>query len=104
MSSAAAFSYQPPLLASRGTDAEKIRRHIKMKTNDWERGDSFYLATDALSAWFLQVNESGGQPWAPLRDMDTTDFDLDFAAWVENQRDLGQIHNDDTTLIRIDML
>jgi hypothetical protein len=103
MSNAAAFSYQPPLLASRGTDVEKLRRHIKMKASDWEQGDSFYLATDALSAWFLRTNESEGRPWEPLRDMDTIDSELDFAEWVNEQRDLGQMHNDDTTLIRIDM-
>jgi hypothetical protein len=103
ISDPAEFSYQPPLLASRGTDAGKLRRHIKMKSSDWERGDSFYLATDALSAWFLRTNESEGRPWAPLRDMDTIDFELEFSEWVDEQRDLGQIHNDDTTLIRIDM-
>jgi hypothetical protein len=100
---AASFSYQPPLLASRGTDIETLRRHIRTKVNDWERGDIFYLATDALAEWFLRTNESQGRPWGPLRDMDTNDAELDFTGWVDQQRDLGQMHNDDTTLIRIDM-
>lgn len=103
MDDAASFSYQPPLLASRGTDVETLRRHIKTTTNDWERGDSFYLATDALAAWFLKTNEIEGRPWGPLRDMDTHDAKLDFTGWVDEQRDLGRMHNDDTTLIRIDM-
>jgi hypothetical protein len=102
MSDASEFSYQPPLLASRGSDVEKLRRHVKLKTNDWEHGDIFYLATDALSAWFLRSNESGQRPWGPLRDMDTSDARMGFAEWVDEQRDIGQMHNDDTTLIRID--
>jgi hypothetical protein len=102
ISDATEFSYQPPLLASRGADTEKLHRHIKMKSSDWEQGDRFYLATDALSAWFLRANESEGRPWAPLRDMDTVDFELEFAEWVDEQRDQGQMQNDDTTLIRID--
>jgi hypothetical protein len=101
---ASAFSYQPPLLASRGTDTEMLRRHINMQGNDWERGDSFYLATDALAAWFLRSYEAHGKPWEPLRDMGIPPAaPADFAVWVDEQRDLGQMHNDDTTLVRIDM-
>ena len=35
--------------------------------------------------------------------MDTLDAELDFADWVEEQRDRNQMNNDDTTLVRIDM-
>jgi hypothetical protein len=97
------FSYQPPLLSSRGADVTVLRRHIKTEAKDWERGDSFYLATDALAAWFLRTNEMDGRPWEPLRDLDTDGADVTFAEWVDEQRDLGLMHNDDTTLIRIDM-
>jgi hypothetical protein len=100
---ASAFSYQPPLLASRGTDDNVLRRHVSLAANDWESGDGFYLATDALSAWFLRTVEAERRPWELLRDLDTVDAKSDFAGWVDEQRDLGQMHNDDTTLIRIDM-
>lgn len=103
ISDPSAFNYQPALLGSRGVDDAVLRRHIKVINHDWERGDSFYLMTDALAAWFLRVNEAGGRPWAPLRDMDTLDAELEFADWVDQQRDQGQLNNDDTTLIRIDM-
>jgi hypothetical protein len=103
MSDATSFSYQPPLLGSRGIDESVLRRHVKVTTRDWERGDSFYLMTDALAAWFLRLNESGGRPWEALRDMDTVDAELGFEDWVEEQRDRGQLNNDDTTLVRIDM-
>lgn len=103
LSDASSFTYQPPLLASRGVDDAVLRRNVRKTASDWERGDSFYLVTDALAAWFLRVIESGGRPWEPLRDMDTRDAELDFADWVEQQRDLDQMTNDDTTLVRIDM-
>jgi len=103
MCNASSFNYQPPLLGSRGVDDAVLRRHVKAITHDWERGDSFYLVTDALAAWFLRANESGGRPWEPLRDMDTLDAELDFTDWVDEQRNLGQMNNDDTTLVRIDM-
>jgi hypothetical protein len=103
LSDAASFSYHPPLLASRGASDEVLHRHMKTRANDWERGDSFYLATDAIAAWFLRANEIGGRPWEALRDMDTVDAELDFAGWVDERRDLGEMHNDDTTLVRIEM-
>jgi hypothetical protein len=100
----AAFSYQPPLLPSRGVESDTLYRHIELKQCDWERGDSFYLATDALAAWFLHAVDTGDRPWEPLRDLDTRDSEFDFAEWVDQQRDLGEMHNDDTTLVRIDMI
>jgi hypothetical protein len=103
MSDASAFSYQPSLLASRGAGDDALRRNISLKASDWERGDSFYLATDALAAWFLRAVEVDGRPWETLRDLDTLDAQLDFTDWVAEQRDLGNMHNDDTTLVRIDM-
>ena len=103
MSDAKSFTYQPPLLGSRGADESVLRRHVKLTTRDWEGGDSFYLMTDALAAWFLRLNESGGRPWEPLRDMDTLDAALDFEGWVEELRDRDQMNNDDTTLVRVDM-
>jgi hypothetical protein len=103
ISEASSFSYQPPLLGSRGIEDAPLRRHVRLMTCDWESGDSFYLMTDALAAWFLRLNDSSGRPWEPLRDMDTTDAELEFADWVEEQRDRNQLNNDDTTLVRIDM-
>jgi hypothetical protein len=102
MTSAAEFSYQPPLLPSRIVEDEVVRRHVCLGTYDWEPEDRFYLATDALAAWFLRTWDAGGRPWEPLRDF-YVDAGLDFAAWVDEQRDLGAMHNDDTTLVRIDM-
>jgi hypothetical protein len=103
LSDASSFSYQPPLLSSRGAEDEILRRHIQLYAKDWENGDSFYFATDALAAWFLRAAEAGVQPWAPLRDLGSSDAELDFLGWVNERRNLGEMHDDDTTLIRIDI-
>jgi hypothetical protein len=100
MSSAADFSYQPPLLPSRPVEDYIVRRNVCLGTQNWIPEDTFYIATDALAAWFLRTWEAGGKPWIPLRDFNV---DADFATWVDQQRDLNEIHNDDTTLVRIDM-
>jgi hypothetical protein len=103
ISDSTVFGYQPPLLGSRGLDEAVLRRHVRVTARDWERGDSFYLMTDALAAWFLRTVEAGRQPWEPLRDLDTRDAALDFADWVDELRDGGHLGNDDTTLVRLDM-
>jgi|ERR1700722_5897915 len=104
LSEAAGFSFQPPLLASRQADSEVLLRYVGLTGSDWQRGDSFYLTTDALAAWFLREIERDNRPWEPLRDLDTSDAPLDFPAWVDQMRDQGALHNDDTTLVRIDLL
>ncbi|HEY3902422.1 MAG TPA: hypothetical protein VGM14_00770 [Streptosporangiaceae bacterium] len=104
MSDASAFSFQPPLLPSRQADEAVLLRHVCLTASDWQPGDSFYLATDALAAWFLREIEQDGRPWETLRDLDTSDALLDFPEWVDQQRDLGRLQNDDTTLLRIDII
>ena len=97
------FSYQPPLLSSRGGDDSVIRRHVKSCAGDWDHEDTFYVVTDALAAWFLRSAGAGGRPWEPLRDLNTSDFEIDFETWVNEQRDQGDMHDDDTTLVRVDV-
>lgn len=100
VSDTAGFSYRPPLLASRGADDDIIRRHIARHSADWDHGDSFYVMTDALAAWFLRKVESGGRPWEPLRGLGAPGA---FSNWVDGQRDSDELHDDDTTLVRIEI-
>jgi hypothetical protein len=70
---------------------------------DWQSGDSFYAATDALAAWFLRSAHAGERPWEVLRDLDTDAGPPSFAEWVLERRAAGAMHNDDVTLVRIDI-
>jgi hypothetical protein len=97
------FSNHPRLLPSRAADPETVRRNVDICRGDWEPGDSFYVVTDALAAWFLRANSAAERPWEPLRDLGAADFDLDFSSWVDLQRDQGVLRDDDTTLVRIDL-
>jgi hypothetical protein len=99
---AAAFSNQPPLLPSRAADEELVRRNISLRRADWRPGDTFYVVTDALAAWFLRASAADQRPWEPLRDLDTADAP-DFSTWVGLKRDEGELRDDDTTLVRIDL-
>jgi hypothetical protein len=98
-----AFDNTPPLAHSRAIDfrltAERIRHHAGV----WRSGDELYLATDALSQWFLFSATAGGTPWTLLRDLGTDDGPGSFEDWVAQCRAAREIRNDDTTLLRIDI-
>jgi hypothetical protein len=105
MYDSAGFSNQPALLSSSGTTAEVLGRHLSVKTGDLRPGDTCYLATDALSAWFLRMAETGeswNEPWRPLQLLDESNQD-EFRELIGKLRDDGVIRDDDTTLVRVDM-
>lgn len=105
MGSSADFNNQPALLSTGGTDAEVLSRHLNIRRGDLAAGDTCYLATDALSAWFLRMAETGeakDEPWRPLRQLDDSDPD-EFRELIGKLRGDGLIRDDDTTLVRVDL-
>ena len=97
------FDNSPFLLGSKSKDT--IRRdgqNVSVHSGTWSRGDRFYLATDALSQWLLLRNEADMPAWEMLRELgakDTRDFD-DLICEMRAEHDL---HNDDTTLLRVEV-
>ncbi|MDI2132152.1 hypothetical protein [Yinghuangia seranimata] len=94
------FGNTPPLAASGGQDPEAVRARAGLVSGHWRRGDRFYLASDAMAAWFLRQVEVGRKPWDLLRALDYAG-PRDLAAWVERRRGAGELRNDDVTLVRI---
>ncbi|NUU22128.1 MAG: hypothetical protein HOV68_11535, partial [Streptomycetaceae bacterium] len=95
------FDNTPPLAASGGQDRDLVAARTRHAQGGWLIGDRFYLATDALAAWFLDQTERGRKPWQVLRALDSAS-PRDLAAWVERRRGAGELRNDDVTLIRIE--
>lgn len=64
-----------------------------------EPGDDLFIATDALASWCVaEAEREGGAPWAWLRSLsDPARFDN----FVQEQRGLRRLQNDDTTLIHV---
>lgn len=94
------FNNSPYLLASKAT--QHIRRGDEQMTiisGRWQPGDTFLLASDAISQWLLAEHEAGRPPWSMLRALGPQTF----ARFVEKLRAGGALHNDDTTLMRIEV-
>jgi hypothetical protein len=98
-----AFGYSPPLVPSKPADPQAVIRRMMRYRGDWQSGDSFYAATDALAAWFLRSVHTGQRPWEILRDLGTDAGPSSFAEWVMECRAAGAMQNDDVTLVRIDL-
>ncbi|MCF2526317.1 hypothetical protein [Yinghuangia soli] len=95
------FDTRPALAASRGQDRALVAERARHATGGWLAGDRFYLATDAMAAWFLRQAEHGRRPWEMLRALDSA-APRDLASWVGRQRGAGEMRNDDVTLVRIE--
>jgi hypothetical protein len=103
MDAANKFTSSPPLVPSRTGLYDLVRKHVDTTgKKDWQSGDTFYVLTDALAAWFLRLVEGGQKPWQRLRDVDTREL-KDFQQWVDDERSMGELRNDDTTLVRVDL-
>jgi hypothetical protein len=92
------FNNRPHLLGSRGRGTTQLRSKRQQLQGDWQPGDVLFLMTDALAQWFLKKVEQRRQPWKDLNGLRTSD---QFAQWVDQVRRLGDLRNDDVTLVRI---
>jgi hypothetical protein len=64
-------------------------------------GDLLFVATDALAQWLLvEAGRDEATLWAVLAGLD---HDRTFAALVADQRAAGRLHNDDVTLLRVQL-
>ena len=94
------FDNSPVLIATKTT--KRLRRlnpHVRIMSGKWQPGDAFYLATDALAQWLLARHEAQRPAWALLRAVG----DYTFPRLVDQLRTDKVLHNDDTTLLRVEV-
>ena len=99
----ATFGASPALVPSRPPDMSMVEKHLVHLSGDWRAGDLLLMCTDALALWFLQQAADGGKPWHVLRDLGTDGGPGNFHTWVDERRASGELRNDDTTLLRLDI-
>jgi hypothetical protein len=96
------FGFTPWLVGSRTSAAGVPQHEGKTYRGLWKPGDSFWLMTDALAEWFLRQVERRVAPWQVLQPLLDQGHDA-VAAWVQLQRDSGQLRNDDVALVRVSL-
>ena len=94
---AAQFDNSPALVCSNPDNAGELWENVRQSHGECVDGDSFILASDALSCWFLASSIQGEKPWQTLLTLNASGW----TAWVAEQRRTGLMRNDDTTLVII---
>lgn len=98
METSEAFTHRPLLLSSNPKGNNGVWSSFKYFVGDYEEGDTFIMATDAIAKWFLERHEKREKPWRVLNSLKT---DQDFQNLVADLRKSSKMQNDDTTLINL---
>lgn len=91
------FGIHPPLLSTKPENSKLIIDELITAHGVWRAGDTFYLLTDAIAAWFLRESEQGGSPWQTLSSLDKQSF----ASFVNDRRARNLMRNDDVTVVTL---
>ena len=105
------FDNSPHLLSTdTSTSFGLVESQVTVFSGEWRPRDSFYLLTDALAQWTLAEHEAGRSPWPMFRGLRHADDHCGgnaehrcFQTVVAELREKGGLHNDDTTLLRVDV-
>jgi hypothetical protein len=92
------FGNSPWLIGSRPQSSVPMVH----RRGQWQSGDRLWLMTDALAQWFLSEIEAGRQPWDRL-GRHVAEGGGGFSGWVEDQRGLRRLRNDDVTLLAVNL-
>ncbi len=89
-----------------GVEAQAVRRELEPLLED--RGSALAdlepgLATDALAHWLLSELEAERSPWEPLRDLCADEDQTLYSRLIDEQRTNQGLHNDDTTLLQVEV-
>lgn len=94
------FDSRPILVPSNAVSA--VAPDMRTATGKWQRGDTFYLMSDAIACWYL-TNWKGSDPF------DSIEETREFNDFVESQQadatdGAPALKNDDVTLVRISIM
>lgn len=92
------FNSRPVLVSSNPANNDSVWEKVFPDEDETQADDLFFLATDALSHWFLAEYEAERKPWETLFALKTND---EFESLVAQLRDDNLMRNDDTTLLTL---
>ncbi len=95
------FDTSPALVHTGVHDRRLLEKYTTSLSGNWSSGDSFFLCTDALAAWFYAQHESGAEPWTIWREFHSSGDREDFREWVASERHSSRMKNDDVTLVNV---
>jgi len=103
LSKSAEFHNHPALIGSKNSRIQNSEDWEFSGT--WEKGDDFFIGTDAISKWILQQVEMGRNPGIIIKDRLARKSEPSyFDHWIHSLRKRKEIRDDDTTIVWIKIL
>lgn len=96
------FNNSPYLISSNLRNNRSCWSNVMIQNGNWQAGDIFILATDALAAWFIHEHETGGRPWDELSGfIKDSGNNNSFETWLNEKRTSSSMKNDDVICLII---
>ena len=100
---AAQFDTSPALVQTGLRSRRLLDKHCRRVAGSYRGGDTFFLCTDALAAWFLAQAERAAEPWKIWSGFSGAAGAAAFRDWTTAERSAGRLKNDDVTLLIVSM-
>jgi hypothetical protein len=95
------FDSRPVLLPSNRNVQQAILEKVEVRSAPVQPGDSFFLLTDAIAAWFLGAARTASEEIARFEQKLHCEKHDELAEFIDEARSNGYLRNDDVGIIRI---
>ena len=101
LSEASLFNASPALAPSSDKFLEKALRYTTSSANWLEHGDTLWLLSDAVAAWFLAMSENEKERLVQFVSMFDDASDDALIEFFGNERQASRVKDDDIAILRI---
>ena len=99
----AAFGNRPALLYTITIRNQRVAQALALADGEWDRGDKFILASDALARWIRVRVDAGQDGWQVLLALaGKPDWEPAFRSWALQEQAGGRLKNDDLTMVLLE--
>jgi hypothetical protein len=95
------FHFRPFLLPSNRNVQQRIVEKVEVRSAPVQSGDSFFLLTDAIAAWFLGTARTASEEIARFEQKLHSEKRDDLAEFIDEARSNGYLRNDDVGIVRV---
>jgi hypothetical protein len=98
------FKNTPILIPSKSERMESIKGKIQTSRGSLIMGDQLILASDAISSWIMRRSQTDRLEFLKMiRSIKNAKNESGFSYWINGLRKSGELKNDDTSLILIEL-
>lgn len=98
------FNNTPVLIPSRSEKIDSIKGKVQTARGSLVMGDKLILASDAISSWIMRNSQSDQLEFVKMvKEIKNAKNISGFTNWINGLRKRGDLKNDDTSLILIEL-